>query len=337
MRLLKKILLIGLWTSIFIIWIVGGLFYFQASNPASETPRPIIFKINKGMTLKQVAHALAYKDLIRSPSSFRLVAYLQDKQSKIQAGEFELSPSMSPLQLLNRITSGQAVLHSVTIPEGYRIEEIASILKAKKIANPRKFIVETHNKSLIASMSIPGNSLEGYLFPDTYYFNKGADEKTIVKTMLHNFIQKIFKPEHIKRAKERGMSFHEIITLASIIEKETGQSRERELISAVFHNRIKKNMRLQSDPTVIYGLPNFDGNIHKKDLSYDSPYNTYRYRGLPPGPIASPGLHSIQAALYPSKVSYLYFVSRKDGSHQFSDNLKDHNRAVRKYQLKRRH
>ena len=336
MKLLKKALLIGLWISIFLIWAIGGLFYFQSSNPASETPRRVIFKISRGMTLKQVAYALADNELIRSPSSFRLVAYIQNKQSKIQAGEFKLSPSMTPLELLNHITSGHTILHSITIPEGYQIREIATVLEKRGLANLETFIAETRNENLIDMLHIPGQSLEGYLFPDTYYFNKGITEKTIVKTMVDNFIQKVLKANYVHRAKERNMSFHQIITLASIIEKETGQAREREIISAVFHNRIKKKMRLQSDPTVIYSLPNYNGNIHKKDLSYDSPYNTYRYSGLPPGPIANPGLHSIQAALYPSNVSYLYFVSRQNGSHQFSNNLKDHNRAVRKYQLKKR-
>ena len=153
--------------------------------------------------------------------------------------------------------------------------------------------------------------------------------------MVETFKERALKKEFLKRAREIGFTYHEIITLASLIEKETGKDSERKQISSVFHNRLKKNMRLQTDPTVIYAIENFDGNIRKRDLKIDSPYNTYRYKGLPPGPIASPGLKSIVASLYPAKTSNLYFVSRQDGSHQFSATLNEHNRAVQKYQLQR--
>lgn len=334
MNWIKKILFIGLWIFMFLIWAIGGIFYFQATQPYSDHKRSQIFQVKKGMNLKQVAYALSEKQLIRSPSSFRLVAYLQRKQNKIKAGEFKLSPSMPPMELLNQITSGQAILYPVTIPEGYRISEIADLLARKGLADKNRFIQAAENKKLINALSIPSGSLEGYLFPETYHFSKNSTEKKFVSTMLTTFKEKVLRPEYIQRASELGMTFHETITLASIIEKETGQPRERNVISSVFHNRLRKKMRLQSDPTVIYALPRFDGNIHKKDLSVNSPYNTYRNGGLPPGPIASPGLYAIQAALYPSQTNHLYFVSRKDGSHQFSKNLKDHNRAVQKYQLK---
>ncbi|MFQ5717561.1 MAG: endolytic transglycosylase MltG, partial [Nitrospinales bacterium] len=191
------------------------------------------------------------------------------------------------------------------------------------------------DRSLIDSLDIPGENLEGYLFPETYHFDKNTDERAIVKTMVDTFKRRALKPEYLDRARELGFSFHKIITLASLIEKETGREDERELISAVFHNRLRKNMRLQCDPTVIYALKNFDGNLRKKDLGIDSPYNTYRYAGLPPGPIANPGLESIRAALYPASANYIYFVSKQNGSHEFSSALADHNRAVRKYQLKK--
>ena len=164
---------------------------------------------------------------------------------------------------------------------------------------------------------------------------KPLEEKTIVKKMVDTFKERTLKQEFLNRAKEIGFSFHEIITLASLIEKETGKDSERKQISSVFHNRLKKNMLLQTDPTVIYAIENFDGNIKKRHLKIDSPYNTYRYKGLPPGPISSPGLKSIVAALYPANTSNLYFVSRRDGSHQFSSTLNQHNEAVQKYQLRK--
>ena len=182
---------------------------------------------------------------------------------------------------------------------------------------------------------ISADSLESNLFPETYQFVKFTAEATIVKKMVETFKERALKKEFLKRAREIGFTYHEIITLASLIEKETGKDSERKQISSVFHNRLKKNMRLQTDPTVIYAIENFDGNIRKRDLKIDSPYNTYRYKGLPPGPIASPGLKSIVASLYPAKTSNLYFVSRQDGSHQFSATLNEHNRAVQKYQLQR--
>jgi UPF0755 protein len=240
---------------------------------------------------------------------------------------------MLPSEILQRITSGQTVLHPITIPEGYRITEIATLLQSEGLANKEIFIQQTRDKDLIKSLDISAENLEGYLFPETYHFSKFTQEKKIVKTMVATFKEKVLKPQLLKKAQESSLSWHKIITLASLIEKETGLDSERKIISSVFHNRLKKNMRLQTDPTVIYAIEKFDGNIRKRDLKIDSPYNTYRYKGLPPGPIANPGLKSIVAAISPIESEYLYFVSRKDGSHHFSPTLKEHNRAVQKYQL----
>ena len=186
------------------------------------------------------------------------------------------------------------------------------------------------------SKFLQDGSLEGYLYPETYKFSKAVGAKKIVKTLVDTFKERVQKPELMQQAKAGKLTFHEIVTLASLIEKETGLGTERKLISSVFHNRLVKKMRLQTDPTVIYAMVNFDGNIRKKDLSIDSPYNTYKHFGLPPGPIASPGLDSIRAAMEPDHSDFLYFVSRKDGSHQFSTNYKDHTRAIQKYQLSHR-
>lgn len=333
MNVLKTNPISTLWFSAVILALIGGLLFFQAAGPASDRRHSAVFQIDKGMTLKQVASRLSDQKLIRGPNVFRSLAYLTQKQGQIKAGEFELSPSMSVMEILNRITSGKSILHRVTIPEGYRITEIAALLKGKSMADAGKFIQQTRDRSLIDPLDIPRGNLEGYLFPETYHFGKNTDERAIVKTMVDTFKRQALKPEYLDRARELGFSFHDIVTLASLIEKETGQEDERELISAVFHNRLRKNMRLQCDPTVIYALKNFDGNLRKKDLGIDSPYNTYRYSGLPPGPIANPGLKSIRAALYPASVDYIYFVSKQDGSHKFSSSLADHNRAVRKYQL----
>ncbi len=332
-RWIKKIFLTGFWGGLVLVWIVVGLFYYQGSHPVSQDIQARVFEVQPGMSLKQVAQELSLKGLIRSPSVFQAIAYIQSKQTQIMIGEYSLSPSMLPSEILQRITSGQTVLHPITIPEGYRITEIATLLQSEGLANKEIFIQQTRDKDLIKSLDISAENLEGYLFPETYHFSKFTQEKKIVKTMVATFKEKVLKPQLLKKAQESSLSWHKIITLASLIEKETGLDSERKIISSVFHNRLKKNMRLQTDPTVIYAIEKFDGNIRKRDLKIDSPYNTYRYKGLPPGPIANPGLKSIVAAISPIESEYLYFVSRKDGSHHFSPTLKEHNRAVQKYQL----
>lgn len=316
--------------------IFAALLYQYATTPASASQDGQVVEIKPGMTLKQVAHFLADKELLSEPSTFMLYTYLQGEQNHIQAGEYRFSPSMPPRDILEALTSGMAVLYTVTIPEGYRITDIAGLLEAKGLVDKPAFIEATRNRELLESLHISSGSLEGYLYPETYKFSKAGGARRIVQTLLDTFKERVLQPERVQQAEAMQFTFHEIITLASLIEKETGLGKERKLISSVFHNRLAKKMRLQTDPTVIYAMVNFDGNIRKKDLSIDSPYNTYKHFGLPPGPIASPGLESIQAALDPEESDFLYFVSRKDGSHQFSTNYKDHIRAVQKYQLSHR-
>lgn len=317
------------------VWVLIGTFYYLASSPASEKPRSVIIKIEPGMTLSQVAALLENRDLIRNSLAFRILAYIQKKQNQILAGEYEISPSMIPVDILKQVTSGKTVLHPITIPEGYRITEITDLLAKNGLVDREEFIRLTQDPELIRTLDLPGDSLEGYLFPETYHFNKFTDALKIVRIMVKTFKEQALLPEYLERAKTLNYSFHEIVTLSSLIEKETGKDEERKIISSVFHNRLKKRMRLQTDPSVIYAIKNFDGNLRKKDLSIDSPYNTYKNFGLPPGPIANPGLQSILAALYPDDTNYLYFVSKQNGSHQFSSNLIDHNQAVKKYQLKK--
>ncbi len=316
-------------------WVLGGYFFYLATHPVSEDERLLRLEITPGMTLKQTSDLLAERHLIRSASTFRILAHLRDKHNQIQVGEYAISPSMVPGEILSKITSGKTVLHPVTIPEGFRITEIAALLADRGLVDADAFIKQTQDPRWQQELDIPADSLEGYLFPETYHFSKYTTEEQIVRTMLETFQTQGAPQEFRKRAKELKLTYHEVVTLASLIEKETGVDEERKLISSVFHNRLQKNMKLQTDPTVIYAIRNFDGNIRKKDLSIDSPYNTYRYFGLPPGPIASPGKQSIEAALYPDETDFLYFVSRQDGSHQFSSNLADHNAAVAKYQLRR--
>ena len=278
-----------------------------------------------------MAALLEREALIRSRLAFVWLGRYQAADRKIQAGEYELNPSMAPADILSRLTMGQVVLHPILIPEGLTMMQIADIFGQQGLMDRQEALQWMKDPAFIASLGIRADTLEGYLYPDTYKFPKGIRPKEVLTTMVEH-LRQVYGPDLDARARELKMTQHEVLTLASVIEKESGSNGEREEISAVFHNRLKKRIPLQSDPTVIYGLPNYDGNIHKKDLSSPSPYNTYRIAGLPPGPIANPGIQSIRATLYPSDSRALYFVSKNDGTHQFSATLAEHNEAVEKYQ-----
>jgi len=310
----------------------GGYFYSATRAPGGgET----VVEVAPGTPFSRVSADLAGRGLIKNARAFQALAILKRVQNQVQVGEFELSANMTAGEILSALTRGRSIQYAVTIPEGHRISEIAAVLEEKGLAGRESFIALSRDPEVIASYGLDAPGLEGYLFPDTYHFSKFTPERTILNVMVATFKERAMLPEVLERAQALNLSLHQAVTLASLIEKETGVAEERPLISSVFHNRLAINMKLQTDPTVIYALENFDGNLRKKDLFIDSPYNTYRYPGLPPGPIANPGLESILAALSPAKTDYLFFVSRQDGSHQFSTNLPDHNRAVSKYQLKR--
>lgn len=305
-----------------------------AQSPvASGHPKPPshIVLIPEGSTFQQVAALLKNEQLIRSRSAFLLLGKTRDIDRKIRPGEYELDAGMSPQEILTKLLAGRVVLHPVTIPEGYSLTQIAEVLAAQQVTDTKEFTKLVRDRTFISTLGIEADSLEGYLFPETYSFAKGTKAREVIKAMVDG-LHRVWGAELQEQAARMKMSLHQVLTLASVIEKETGAKEERELIAAVFHNRLRKKIPLQSDPTVIYGLPAFDGNIHKRDLSVMSPYNTYRVQGLPPGPIASPGAHSLRAALFPAQASYLYFVSRNDGTHQFSSTLAEHNQAVEKYQ-----
>ncbi len=326
-----------------LIMAIVSIIYIKKSvtTPLSRIANPKIINIPKGSDLKSVSSILKRDGIIEDTMAFNLLAKYKSAEGNLKAGEYQLSPDMPPSQILNLILEGKVYQYPVTIPEGYNIFEIASLLNKKGLADREKFVLLAFNRDFIESLGIEANNLEGYVFPDTYYIHKGMDESAIINKMVDTF-RKIVLNEITDEYKKTGLTIHQLITLASLIEKETGNEAEKPIISAVFHNRFKKRMRLQCDPTVIYalllkGLKEkkiiYDGNIRKEDLSIDSPYNTYRYAGLPPGPIANPGKPSIHAAIHPSVSKYIYFVSKNDGSHHFSSTIEEHNRAVRTYQM----
>ncbi|MGA1839369.1 MAG: endolytic transglycosylase MltG [bacterium] len=309
------------------------IIYHKIFTPVSlNTPEKIV-NIPEGSGIKTISRSLKSAGLIRNATAFYLLSMVQGKSS-LKAGEYNLNPGMTPFEILDILEQGRVVQHKITVPEGFNIYQIANLFGEKDLSDKEVFLTLCSDPNILEYWKIEGSTVEGYLFPETYFFSKGISEKRILDTMIRNF-WKIFKPEFVERAKELDFTVHEIVILASLIEKETALPEERPLISAVFHKRLKERIRLQCDPSVIYGLKNFDGNLTKKDLVKLTPYNTYKIRGLPIGPIANPGLGCLEAALYPANVNYKYFVSRNDGSHEFSETLRQHNRAVLKYQKRR--
>jgi UPF0755 protein len=305
-----------------------------AHQPADVQGRQQVVSIGAGQGLAAIAASLAGRGIVREPIKFRLLARVKGLDRRIQAGEYDLSGAMTPLAVLDTLVQGRVRLQRVTVAEGLTIAQIAALLESAGLVRAEAFRAAATDPNTLKAAGIDAPSFEGYLFPETYFFSGHATAGDIVTAMVVRFRQ-VFKPDWQRRAARMGWTVHQVVTLASIIEKETGAAAERARISAVFHNRLKRGMRLETDPTVIYGIPNFDGNLTRKHLSTQTPYNTYLIDGLPPGPIANPGAAAIEAALFPADSDDLYFVSRNDGTHQFSATYADHLRAVRKYQIRK--
>ena len=316
---------------------LSGMMWMKSflQTPASPFQKQVLFTVFPGQNLTIIAANLEKKGLITNALGFNLYARYKKAATRIKAGEYQLSMNATPEGVLALLISGKIKLYRFTVPEGLNMQEIADLAQAGGFCTRSRFLSLCKEIDFINELKIPAITLEGYLFPDTYYFSKEADCKTLIKKMTATFNQ-VFTPQWRERAKELGFTPHEIVILASIIEKETGNAAERSLISSVFHNRLKRHMRLESDPTVIYGASDYHGKIRYKHLRQVTPYNTYKISGLPAGPIANPGAKALEAALYPEKSNYLFFVSKNDTTHQFSTNLKDHNKAVKKYQLLKR-
>ncbi|MDM8553083.1 endolytic transglycosylase MltG [Desulfobacterales bacterium HSG2] len=331
---MKKIL-----TIIFMILFVSVAAFFYAfpdflryaDTPASLESREIFVTLHQGDGFGSISEKLTKAGIIKDAFKFKVLARVKGYDKKIKAGEYRLSAAMPPIKILETLAEGKVFLYKLTVPEGYNLRQIASVAAKSGVGTEKAFLAAATDPAFVHEKGIDAQTFEGYLFPDTYHFPKGVTEKRIISAMVKRFWS-VFTPEWMKQAEALRFSVHQAVTLASIIEKETGAPFERPIISSVFHNRLRRRMRLQSDPTVIYGIKDFDGNVTRKHLRTKTPYNTYKIRGLPPGPIANPGRESLKSALYPAETSYLYFVSKKDTTHKFSTNLRDHNRAVRKYQ-----
>lgn len=318
---MKKILAIA------VLCIIAGLSLLLYLNAAPPRMREQIFTVSYGDTMRRIAFNLRNKELIRNSDFFVSLSYVLNRRF-VRAGTYKIFPGMNSFEILRKLTRGDILSRKITIPEGFNLYQIADRLEANRICGSDAFLESASDRTFLNSLGIDSPSAEGYLFPDTYVFPERSDPRDVIGVMY----KKMMRVLGTRPAYGPGMSVRELLTLASLVEKEARVYNERELISSVFHNRLRKNMKLDCDPTVRYAVKKFTGPITVSHLNTDSPYNTYRRTGLPPTPICSPGRESILAAMYPMKSDYLYFVAKNDGSHQFSKTLKEHNEAVQKYQ-----
>ena len=328
MKTLRTILFAGV---LCIVFSAGAFLYHIFYALPTDTPLPAQIRVEQGDSLATVTHKLRDQKVISNGFLFSIWARLSGADKKIHPGLYRFETSVSPHEVLERLVMGKGIFQTVTIPEGLTVKEIATLLENMQIASKEKFLAEAADPNLLAGLGLQDKGLEGYLFPSTYHFVPATSERDIILTMAEQF-RKMTQPLFAQRDGGFKLTSHETLTLASIIEKETGVEAERPLVSAVFHNRLKRQMALQSDPTTIYGLKAFNGNLTRRDLNDPNPYNTYRIAALPPGPICNPSLSSIRAALHPANVPYLYFVSKNDGTHLFSETIEAHNQAVKTYQ-----
>jgi UPF0755 protein len=301
-------------------------------DPAAEL---VVFEVPKGVGVREIARNLKDTGLIRDVRAFRMWARFQELDAKLHAGEFELSAAWSSDEILNALAEGRIKTWEVSFPEGLRIEEVAARLARAGLVDEAEFVAFARDPASAEALGVAGPTLEGYLFPETYRLPRGLSSREVAETLVGQFLGVWHGLEPL--AQERGFDMRETATLASIVEKETGAAQERPLISGVFHNRLQKGMRLESDPTTIYGIPDFDGNLKRHHLEDGSNvYNTYKIAALPPGPIANPGAAALRAVVEPAPTEYLFFVSRNDGTHVFARTYAEHEKNVDQYQRRRR-
>jgi len=335
-------------------WLVLALFVVLAillgfrlwvSSYASSMPRAgsgqesIVVYIPPDSGFSSIKKTLVDNHVIAEDIRFGLLARRMGVVGKLQAGEYCFPACLSNQQIIEKLAKGEVFYRPLIIPEGFNILQIGELLATGFGYDRHDFLRQVRDEKFIRSLGLDAPSLEGYLFPDTYLVTRGQLLGEIIPMMVRRFnavFAEISKRDHIpSQPVPPKLSPHEVVILASIVEKETALPEERPLIAAVFLNRLKNNMKLQADPTVIYGIADFNGNITRKDLITPSPYNTYTLTGLPAGPIANPGKESLTAVLHPADVAYLYFVAKKDGSHYFSTSLEEHNKAVIRFQKQR--
>ncbi|MBW2314067.1 MAG: endolytic transglycosylase MltG [Deltaproteobacteria bacterium] len=313
----------------------GGLWLRSNLAPAEAAAPDVDFEVARGASLKAVAGQLARRGVIRDARAFELLARWHELDGSLHVGEFVVSAAMPAGEILTILSEGRVKTYEVVIPEGFRATEIAARLAAAGLVDEAEFLAIVDQPGLASRLGVEGPGLEGYLFPETYRFPRGLSAEAVARVLVEHFLATWAEVE--PEAKRQKLSMRAVVTLASIVEKETGAPAERPVIAAVFRNRLARRMRLASDPTTIYGISGFDGNLRRRDLEDDTnPYNTYKIPALPPGPIASPGADALRAVVAPAKTGYLFFVSRNDGTHVFARSYDEHERNVDRYQRKRR-
>ena len=308
--------------------VAAGWAALHRSGP--PVTQPIVLTVDEGKRFAQIADELHDRGVLRYPTLLTLWARLTGADRHVRWGEFLVTTPLSPLDLLTRLTSRPDPLHRVTIPEGLTVHDVVATLAAAGFGAEESFSCVLDDPEFLAAEDLPPDGPEGYLFPDTYDLPWATPPDRILRKMIHRF-HEVFTPDLAARAAALGLTTQQAVTLASLIEEEAAHADERRLVAAVFVNRLKRGMPLQSDPTVLYGRTDGDRTLTHADVHRPTPYNTYTIAGLPPTPIANPGRAALEAAVDPAPVDYLYFVARGDGSHQFSSTLAEHNAAVARY------
>lgn len=317
--------------------LTGAAFVRYVSSPVNHFTTPKIVDIPKGAGFFQITEIMNDAGLVANRPFFWLLAVVKGVRKQIRAGEYEITGALSPAEILDKLVRGEIKYYTVMLPEDITLNEVAKRLLVDKLINEKEFMALVVDREFLASLGIEADNIEGYLFPETYQFDRSMTTREVIRIIVRQFWKEV-TPELRSKAEKMGLTLNEWITLASIIGKESGNKEEKPFISAVFHNRLKRGMKLQSDPTAVYHLERAGTPVKtvlRSHLLKDTPHNTYRIAGLPPGPIANPGIDSLRAALFPAKVNYLYFVAKNDGGHEFSATLNAHNLAVLKYQINR--
>jgi UPF0755 protein len=319
-----------------VIGVVGAAFYGRArSRFRGYSGAEQFVEIPQGAGSRTIGDRLVAGGVVRDRWTFRLALWLSGEGRRLKAGEYRFDVPMTPVEVVHKIARGDVFVIRLTFPEGMRIDEMAKIFELHGFGPASAFIEASKDVTRIRRFDPGAGDLEGYLFPETYALPRHTDASKLVGLMVGQF-ERVVTGDLARAAAARNMSIRQAVTLASIVEKETARPEERRLVAAVYENRLRLGMPLQCDPTVIFALERagrYDGNLTRENLAFDSPYNTYRYPGLPPGPIASPGRASLDAAVHPASEGFLYFVSRNDGSHEFARTLAEHSRNVQRFQI----
>jgi UPF0755 protein len=331
MRGLLRLLVVAV-----VVVAIGAVAVRSLDQPHQGYTEPEVFvDIPNGLGVSAIGHRLVDAGIIKNDWAFRLAVWRRGAARTLKAGEYRFAGPMRASDVVDRLVAGSVFLRPVTFPEGLTIAEMAAVFESAGLGTKAMFTAAARRGSLVHEIDPTADDLEGYLFPETYNLPRDAGAELLVEQMARRFLA-VYDAPLRAAARTRGLTTRQVVTIASLIEKETSRSQERPLVSAVYQNRLRIGMGMQCDPTVIFALQRagrWNGNLTRENLQFDSPYNTYRYSGLPPGPIAAPGRASLAAAVAPADVSYLYFVSRNDGSHVFASSLDEHNRNVHQHQV----